>query len=146
MTFTDQVAWGLQIFSCFFMTGVISVIQFIHYPIFSQIERTGFTAFHSKHSNALGLIAGPLMTAELASAIWIARSNSAWLVLNVILVFSLWILTFAVSVPLHNRLSQGFDRETCHRLVKTNWPRSIIWASRSVAFIFFLITKIRFDL
>lgn len=133
----DAFHWAAQLVCCFYMTGVILVIQVIHYPIFSQIDSAMFKAFHSKHSFALGLIAGPIMCLELVSAIWISKNGNPWLALNAVLVAALWLITFLISVPLHNRLALGFDEEAWNRLLKTNWMRTFIWGGRS--FVFFIV-------
>jgi hypothetical protein len=45
-----------QIFSCFFMTGVIWLIQIVHYPAFALIDPNKFLEFHAMHSDgSLGL-------------------------------------------------------------------------------------------
>lgn len=131
----DAMAFPLQIASCFFLTGVISVIQLIHYPSFAQIDRKHFAFFHLKHTRALGIIAGLGMGAELLSAIWILKVGSAWVVLNLVGVLLLWLITAFISVPLHNRLASGFDEEVFRSLVRTNWFRTSIWLIRSIGFL-----------
>ena len=43
----------------------------------------------------------------------------------------IWVSTFAVQVPLHARLASGFDRAVWHRLVVTNWLRTLAWTVRA---------------
>jgi hypothetical protein len=42
----------------------------------------------------------------------------------------IWVSTFAVQVPLHAKLAREFDRVVWHRLVTTNWLRTIVWTVR----------------
>lgn len=131
----SPIAFIAQFAACFFMTGVILVIQLTHYPSFKQIEKSEFLRFHYRHSAALGLIAAPAMIIELISALWLAYYSNIYLIANAGFVVSLWLITFLVSVPCHNRLSTGFDIDAWQRLVRTNWIRTFIWCARSVCLI-----------
>ncbi len=141
----DTIAWSVQFASCIYMAGVVSVIQFIHYPSFDKIDRDRFTEFHLKHSNALGFIAGPAMCLELVSSFWIAHNGNSWLILNATVVLFLWIITFLISVPLHNRLASGFDQKSWERLLKTNWLRTALWVLRGILFFVLLAQSLRFE-
>lgn len=136
----DSLAWGLQIASCLFMAGVISIVQLIHYPSFRLIDRNQFSKFHAEHTQALGIIAGPSMLIELVTAIWICQSGEVWLMANLAAVVALWIITFGVSVPAHNRLASGFDEAAWLRLVRSNWLRTLLWISRGALMISFLVS------
>lgn len=116
------------------MAGVISVIQLIHYPSFVHISRDQFLGFHSQHSKALGLIAGPMMCIELFSALWLAKNGNVFFIANLICVVSLWCLTFFISVPAHHQLAAGFNEKAWSRLVKTNWLRTLLWCIRAIVF------------
>jgi len=136
--FLDAVALPLQMASCFYLAGVISIIQLIHYPSFAQIDRKHFQAFHRNHTRSLGIIAGFAMCVELASAFWILKSENLWSILNLIGVILLWIITFFISVPLHNRLALGFEEKYFQQLVKTNWFRTALWMIRSLGFLIWM--------
>ncbi|MCO5143884.1 MAG: hypothetical protein M9962_12405 [Oligoflexia bacterium] len=136
MNYFDQYALVVQILTCFFMTGVISVIQLTHYPSFKQIEKDNFISFHKRHSASLGLIAGPAMIFELISGLWLAMRFGNLFYLNAFAVIVLWVFTFFGSVPAHSKLSHGFNEKAWKQLVCCNWPRTVIWLVRS--FIFFL--------
>lgn len=138
MTAIDHVALAIQFASCLFMTGVISVIQLIHFPSFARIDRQQFTLFHRHHSTALSLIAGPAMVGELLSTLWLARDWATWPILSAVSVVALWAATFFISVPAHNRLAEGFDEGLWRRLVATNWLRSAIWSVRSLVLVTWL--------
>ena len=43
-----------------------------------------------------------------------------------------WISTFAVQVPLHRRLAEGYDAARHRRLVLSNWIRTLAWTARAV--------------
>ncbi len=49
----------------------------------------------------------------------------------------IWLSTFLLSVPCHEHLAKTDMNETSliekiQRLVKTNWPRTILWTLRSI--------------
>ena len=133
MTNIDSFALPLHLFSCFFMTGVSLLIQLTHYPSFAQIDSSKFLEFHRQHSNALGILAGPAMAVELITAFWLASSTQTLWFLNALGVLALWAITFLISVPCHQTLSQGFNEAAWRRLVRTNWLRTAIWTLRSLA-------------
>ena len=54
------------------------------------------------------------------------------------LVLALWLSTFAVQVPLHRRLAQGFDAHSQARLVRTNWARTAMWSARGAVVLWLL--------
>jgi hypothetical protein len=43
----------------------------------------------------------------------------------------IWISTFAVQVPLHRKLADGFDVHTHRVLVRSNWIRTVAWTMRA---------------
>ena len=129
----------LQAASCFLMTGVILVIQLIHYPCFIHMDRQKFPEFHKKHTAALGLIAGPLMILEFATAVILLGGPGTWQKVNLLTVVILWAITFFISVPAHNKLALGFDHGSWRKLVSTNWMRTVLWSGRSVFYFFLLL-------
>lgn len=135
----DSIALSLQFISCAFMAGVIAVIQLIHYPSFVHINKDQFSEFHTKHTSALGFIAGPVMVVELVSAIWLAKGGQSGWIANLFAVLFLWYLTFFVSVPAHNILASGFKETAWKKLVITNWPRTAFWCIRAIIFSVWLL-------
>ncbi len=125
-------AYTLQLLSCWFMFGVIWLVQLIVYPAFSSVEPSAFKEAHSRHSFRITFLVGPAMVIELITALMLFYFQPSWFWgLNLSGVLALWLLTGLVSVPLHNRLQQGFDVATIERLTNTNWPRTIIWTLRA---------------
>ena len=131
-----RAALLVQLFSTFAMTGLIWLVQLVHYPLFDRVAAERFVQFETDHSNGITWIVLPLMTAELGTAIWLAFGRAAspdrWLwYAGLAMVIGLWLCTALLSVPEHNRLMQGFDPDAHRRLVATNWPRTILWTARS---------------
>ena len=134
---------------CFYMSGLIGVIQFIHYPSFSFINEEQFIQFQNQHTAVMGGLAGPFMILELLTAsllliqpTWLPGpmlpiSSGVWFV-NLIVVIILWLVTFIFSVPLHNKLLQGKDHLHIQKLVRTNWIRTCLWWTRSAGLLILL--------
>ena len=127
-----------QFASCFFMAGVIWIVQLVHYPAFYFVQASRFNEFHAFHSSRITFIVMPAMSIELLSAGALAwTTNEAFWKLNLVGVVALWAATGLVSVPLHKRLLQDDDsrHETIRKLVVTNWIRVALWSVRAMALI-----------
>lgn len=119
------------------MVGLIWLIQIVHYPLFAAVGDEQFKAYAEAHQRLITYVVLPLMFCELGTSIWLwsARPNgisSAPILLGIILVFSIWASTFFVQVPLHAKLSSGFDDQIHARLVTSNWIRTIAWTLRGL--------------
>ena len=123
--------------ACLYMTGVIWVIQALHYPAFALIPPESFITFHARHTRRMTYVAGPAMLLELATGAWLVWGRGGWWWLDLVAVSTLFAATFLISVPLHDRLSRGADPKLAARLTLTNWPRTAVWTVRSLVFICF---------
>ena len=117
------------------MLGVIWVVQLVHYPLFAGVGAEGWAAYEAGHQARITWIVGPLMVAELATAVWLVIERPAplpaWSVLlGVALVGVIWASTAFVQVPLHAALGGAFDAGAHARLVATNWVRTVAWTVR----------------
>jgi hypothetical protein len=118
------------------MTGVIWIVQIVHYPLFSGVGLEGWPAYEAAHQRRITLVVGPLMLIELATAVWLIAERPeaipAWAVLvGAALVGLIWASTALVQVPLHNALGGSFESEAHTKLVSTNWVRTVAWTARS---------------
>ena len=126
----------LQRFATYGMTGVIWIVQLVHYPSFGYVAADRFAAFSQFHRASIGLVVMPLMLLEAITAVLLlTRSGPGTprpaFLLNVILLVLIWGITFFISVPLHEKLAHGFDAQSIHRLTQTNWLRTALWSVRS---------------
>lgn len=126
-----------HIASTLLMTGVIWIIQVVHYPLFDRVGEANFRAYEATHTNLITLVVFPLMTVELVTAFLLVMNRPpgvpGWVVLAGLgLVLAIWGVTAFISVPLHNQLGRGFSAEAHQLLVSTNWLRTIGWSARSV--------------
>jgi hypothetical protein len=123
--------------TAWFLTGLIWIVQVVHYPLFASVGRDGFASYESAHARLITLVVGPAMLLELAAAVVLAfarpASVPAWAAwTGLALVAAIWVSTFLVQVPLHGTLAGGFDAEAHARLVATNWFRTAAWTARAV--------------
>lgn len=128
-----------QVFSCWFMAGVIWIVQILVYPNFQLIGLEDFKRFHQFHINRISWIVAPIMGIELMTAIWLTLVYfSKFYLINLIFVALTWILTAFVNVPSHNKLTPE-EKESLARLTLLNWPRTCLWTSRSVFFFWMIL-------
>lgn len=131
MTLPDLI-WPAQLALSSIMTGIIWQVQLLTYPQFLNVSEGDFPEYHRSHTMRMGWIVVPVMVAELGLAV-----VAVWLAANAIpisglaLVAAAWACTGLVQVPLHNRLSKGYDRKSIQALVSTNWIRTGIWTVRT---------------
>lgn len=116
------------------MTGLIWLVQFVHYPLMASVSAERFVAFEKSHQRRISPIVAPAMLAEAATAALLVYTTSAkpFFVVNMGLIALLWLSTALLQMPQHRRLEQGFDAKVHRRLVATNWLRTVIWSARSV--------------
>ncbi len=140
---------GIELFLAQFaatllMTGVIWFVQVVHYPLFARVGEAEFAVFEAENTMRTGWVVGVPMLVEMATAtlgllpglrpeffpMWAAVTGEA--LLGVI-----WISTAALQVPLHGRLTQGFDAKAAARLVSSNWVRTVCWGLRAALLFWF---------
>ncbi|MBX3378783.1 MAG: hypothetical protein KF805_01700 [Phycisphaeraceae bacterium] len=122
-----------------YMTGVIWLIQRVHYPMLADLDPLRAGRACAFHAAKITPVVGIPMFIEAAAAVWLAlvpppgRAGPALAWTGLAVLVALWLLTFAMAVPLHARLalqSGVVDRPSIARLVAWNWPRTILWTVR----------------
>ena len=135
----------LQLLLAACLTGLIWTVQLVHYPSFDYVAEEMFSAFHAHHTGSITIVVLPLMLAELAAGAY-AWWQSGWartpgLLLGMVVL--IWASTFGLSVPLHETLgTAGKDSAVIDRLVRTNWPRTLLWTLR-LGWLWLLATNFR---
>ena len=127
--------WPAHFAAVGFMTGLIWLIQLVHYPLMNRVSDSQFAEFHAAHSARITWIVGPVMSLELLTATalaWIPEvfpgtQGEAWLCL--LLTGFVFLTTAIFAVPEHTRLARGFDRAAHSRLVARNWWRTLAWSA-----------------
>ena len=130
----------LQLVATAMMTGVIWLIQRVQYPIFLGLQTDQFSKWHELHSSRITWVVAPLMILELATSGALVFLNESYFLLHIfifILTLVIWLITFFISVPLHEKLSQnGFDSSVIYSLIRTNWSRTLTYSLKLLLVIF----------
>ena len=100
---------------------LIWIIQILHYPSFLFVDQTRFSHFEQFHTKRITYIVLPLMIAELGLVIFHFRP----LVFGIVSL--IWLSTFFLQVPCHEKLKRGFDEKVIRKLILTNWIRTLLW-------------------
>ncbi len=134
----------LNLASTWALTGLVWIVQRVHYPAFAHVVPGQFAAFHAMHSRRIGTIVVPLMLVELVTSVWLAidppfaaRTFRA----AALAVAAVWASTFLLQVPGHRRLARGFDAAAHAALVRTNWVRTVLWTARGVGLLAAILAR-----
>ncbi len=114
------------------MTGVIWIIQVVHYPLFARVGAAGYPAYQAAHMRRITWVVGPVMLVELGTGVgWLVElgSGPAWV--NLGLLGATWLSTALLQVPAHSLLLSKFDETAQRKLVRSNWIRTVFWSGRS---------------
>lgn len=137
-----DLEFTLHAAATWYMAGVIWLIQLVHYPMFGFLDRANFPRAHAFHSRAISLIVMPVMLLELALSALIVwrRGPMNWpATAGLALVLLIWVTTFFVMVPLHERLqADGFQPKVHAALCQWNWLRTLAWSARGLLVAFWL--------
>jgi len=120
------------------MAGIIWFVQLVHYPLFAAVTGPGETAYARANQARTSLVVLPPMLVEAAAAGWLALRPPAGIgvvpaAVGLGLVGLLWLSTLAVQMPLHARLAgEGHAAGVVAALVRSNWPRTLLWTARAV--------------
>lgn len=122
------------------MTGLIWLVQVVHYPSFHHVDQSQFRQFSTFHTQNITYIVMPLMAVELLSSlVLVIRSPDALNLSMIGLLALIWISTAFISVPCHNQLAHGYNAEVVDHLIRTNWIRTIAWTIKSALLIWPLL-------
>jgi hypothetical protein len=120
------------------MAGIIWFVQAVHYPLFTAAAPTGGGDYARENQRRTARVVLPPMLVEAAAAAWLAVApppaiGGGLSLVGLAMVGLLWASTLAVQVPLHGRLARdGHTAATVATLVRSNWPRTLVWTARAV--------------
>lgn len=120
-----------------YMTGVIWFVQIVHYPLFAHVGTAEFIGYEKRHASRTSAVVAVPMIFELAVSIllgWVGWTTSyrAFTSSLAALVLAIWLSTFLLQVPCHNRLATGYSARVHQRLTLGNWLRTVAWTMRSM--------------
>lgn len=135
MTISDGLLLA-NAFATFWMAGLIAFVHRVHYPLFDRYGRDDCAATMLAHQSRTSWVVGPPMLVELLTGVALPFSLpigvalwQAWLGVALIVA---WAASTALwQIPMHRRLSAGFEEAAYRRLVATNRWRTLAWFARA---------------
>jgi hypothetical protein len=118
------------------MTGIIWLIQLIHYPAFSFIGESSFVSFATFPQQRISMIVIPLMLVEaISTALLLHRPHPAFAgrvaKVAALCLFIAWLSTVFLQAPIHQHMLKGRDGELLIDLIAGNWWRTVAWSARA---------------
>lgn len=132
----------IQIVCNSYLVSLVFMTQFITYPTFLHIDKDKFSEYHRKYVNNISFIVAPVMLIELLTLSLIAYFSSEFLIIkSLILLLVIWLTTFFIMIPSHNRISKSFNKKEIISLINYNWVRTILWSLKLLLIIFLYFEK-----
>lgn len=136
----------LNLVATWLLVGLIWVIQVVQYPLFARVGSDAWVDYHRNYTRLITYVVAPAMFVELATAASLplaaarglspdrpgAAAEAMLLWVGLVLAALVWASTFAIQVPQHARLSEGFDRRLIGALAAGNWIRTALWSARGL--------------
>jgi hypothetical protein len=115
---------------------LIWFVQILHYPIFYFIDEKRFPESMVFHQKFISFLTLPLMLIELVLSVYAVYLNYAWSYYVLGIVGLIWLSTFLVQVPLHNKLLAQKDHILIKKLIQSNWIRTWLWTLKTVIVVY----------
>ncbi len=132
----------IQIVCNSYLVSLVFMTQFITYPTFLHIDKDKFSEYHRKYVNNISFIVAPVMLIELLTLFLIAYFSKDFLIIkSLILLLVIWLTTFFIMIPSHNRISKSFNKKEIISLINYNWVRTILWSFKLLLIIFLYFEK-----
>ena len=130
----------ISLFTNLIMVGISLITHFVTYPSFKLIKSSSFSEFHKNYTNKMLFIVAPVMILELISSLLLVNFDKSDNNLEIGLLITLmliWLLTFFIIVPIHNKLTVNYNKDLNQKLIKYNGLRTILWMIKLILFIGF---------
>jgi hypothetical protein len=108
---------------------LIWVVQLVIYPSFGFYSKANLFNWHKSYTARVTLIVLPLMFSQLIlSCIQLWKVQNWYTILSLVIIITLWLLTFLIFVPLHQSIDNNKSTDdACFKLVRKNWTRTLLW-------------------
>ena len=117
-----------------FMVGLIWFVQVVHYPLFNRISGDASIQYAAEHQRRTAWVVGLPMLVEGITTLWLFLDPINGRLLPLVgglVLLKIHLSTIFLQIPLHKKLSEGYEREVVRKLVATNWIRTIGWTIRA---------------
>ncbi|MEM7175502.1 MAG: hypothetical protein AAF443_06230 [Chlamydiota bacterium] len=121
----------IQLVLTWVMVGILWFTQLVHYPLYVKIKE-GFVDYERSHVKRAALLIGPIMLAEVITAVWLISLVPEGTLLrlaatNLIILILIWLSTFLFQTVQHQKLSIRFSKRILDGLITSNWVRTLLW-------------------
>jgi hypothetical protein len=124
-----EINTWVHLLSTWFMVGLVGFVQWIHYPLLTDLPPEAVPAYELAHMRRTFPLIPLVMLLEAGSGIALVGSSISWWVwwLNLFLMILIWGVTFIFILPVHERLAVRFSFEDYQRLLRRNRLRTLLW-------------------
>ena len=123
----QQLISEINTFCNIYLISISIIVQFVVYPSFKNYNTNKFKSFHSDYTTKMLYIVGPVMTLELLCCVYLLYVDLPSVLFSCLLLSIVWVLTFAMIVPIHNRLNNNFKLNEHRKLLRLNGLRTLAW-------------------
>ena len=122
---------------------LIWLVQLIIYPSFLFYERNNLKRWHVNYTKKITYVVLPLMVGQFITAFIVLFNDLSIFTLgSFLIIVSLWMITFLIFVPLHNKISTDLvNRSIINKLVRLNWIRTLLWSGLFISSLLHYLTK-----
>lgn len=108
---------------------LIWLVQLVIYPAFLHFNNADFKRWHPAYTRQVTYVVFPVMLGQLALYAWLVLAVPRWDIwLNLVLILTVWAITFLRAVTLHGSLDFADDHQPdSTKLVALNWWRTGLW-------------------
>ena len=110
---------------------LIWMVQLIVYPSFLYYDAKALITWHTRYTPRITSVVAPLMLAQLGLSMYgLYQGITLSAIIYALLVTSMWLMTFRIFIPLHEKIQRGFaTTEVLQKLVRINWYRTAVWTA-----------------
>jgi len=115
-----------------YMTGVIWIVQVVHYPLFAAVGAAQWPAYEAAHRRRITAVVGPpMLAAPVVAAALLAARPGVLAGVNLALTAGLLLATALVFGRLHQELETTWSAEAHRRLLRLNGVRAVAWTGQA---------------
>ncbi|TFG74980.1 MAG: hypothetical protein E4H26_06920 [Flavobacteriales bacterium] len=113
----------------FGLVVLIWMVQLVIYPSFLHYRAKDLIRWHQTYTKRISLVVAPLMIGQAVLALFQSYQVFGTMeVFQLAIIIAVWISTFAQFVPIHHKIASGrVEPQMLHRLVNSNWLRTVLW-------------------
>jgi hypothetical protein len=106
--------------------GVQWTVRGLVYPQFDAVPAAAFAAYERRHQQRITRVVGPLFAGQLVTTAWLlATRPSGALLVGAACLAAVLLLTALGAVPLHRRLTDGWEDAAFRRLLRVDALRAL---------------------